>query len=159
MQKLSLLLLVILCLVRCGFDPTDEDSFEVKPTFSSLWDKTFSNCQECHNSFTRDKTLEGGPSMNSKEQFYQQMVSQKAEEFKNWAVISPDCYSVDFIHKGEPEKSLMLASLSEQINSKFLNDFSPCYSSYRIHNLNQVKLSSSEESAIIEWIRLGAENN
>ncbi len=147
--------ILALCLALFGCEATDD---EVKPTYSSLWDNTFSSCGvNCHSPTSSDGT-ENGPDLSSKSSFYANLVGKSVnDDFPAWAgVKSGDCNNIDFIAPGNASGSTVVTSLIESFS---INQTS-CTSSFNLHVVNRATITDSKtQDAVVNWINGGAANN
>ena len=150
---LYLPLVIVLLFVGCA----KED--KVEPTYSSLWDNVFSGCGvSCHSANATDGTQDG-PLLDTKQNFYQNLVGKNTTvDYPNWLKTS-DCNSINYITPGDASQSTlagaMILSISDSLTSKF-----SCNSAYNVHERNKDVITDEDTAkALIQWINEGAANN
>lgn len=128
------------------------------PTYSSLWNSTFSSCGvNCHSPTAADGT-ENGPDLSSKASFYANLVGKNVDnDYPAWATVKAgNCNSINFITPGNASQSTVVTSL---IESYAINQTS-CTSSFNLHAVNNTTISDkATQDALIAWINDGAKNN
>ena len=144
-------------LALAGCSDSSDDS-NITPTYSSLWDSTFSSCGvNCHSPSAADGT-ENGPDLSSKGSFYANLIGKTVnKDYPDWAAVkNGDCNDIPFIQPGDAAGSTVVTSL---IESYSVNQTS-CTSSYNLHVVEHVEITDSEiQNALVDWITEGAANN
>lgn len=146
-------LVIVLLFVGCA----KED--KVEPTYSSLWDNVFSGCGvSCHSVNSTDGT-QSGPILDSKQNFYQNLVGKNtAADYPNW-IKTGDCDSINYITPGNANQSTLAGALILSV-SDALKSSSSCDSAYNIHSVtNDVISDEDTANALIQWINDGAAND
>lgn len=139
--KFSLLLLLTCCgdLLKTK---------KIDPTYDSLWTNVFHNCGSCHDGSGPNA---GGPDVTSKDKFYAAYVGKAPGA--NW--LNSNCKDIMIIATGNPDQSLLLASLDKSYHEKLVE----CQSRYEAHNEAKVTLKDEEVTALVQWIKDGAKKS
>ncbi|HFD86354.1 MAG TPA: hypothetical protein ENJ35_01610 [Gammaproteobacteria bacterium] len=148
------LLALVLGLAGCA----DDTSGTSEPTYTSLWNSTFSSCGvNCHAPGVSDGT-ENGPDLRTKAGFYANLVGKNVNnDYPAWASFkSGNCNNIDFITPGDAARSTVVTSLVESFS---INQTS-CTSSFNLHAVNKITISDKQTiDALVSWVNAGAPNN
>ncbi len=156
--------LIIICasaLLTTTFWGCAEVADKVEPTFASLWDKSFSGCGlNCHlpSPGVSDGT-QNGPDLSSQEKFYSNLVNKTVnDDYPEWER-GGDCNDVKFIAPGDANQSTVAASLIQSV-SDTLGASDNCATSFNLHEVGKATITNKDiQTALIDWINNGAENN
>ncbi len=149
------LFMFIMVLTLLGCESGDE---EKTPTYTSLWNSTFSSCGvNCHSPTAADGT-DNGPDLSSKSSFYSNLVGKNVDsDYPSWASYKTgNCNNINFITPGDAAQSTVVTSL---IESYSINQTS-CVSSFNLHAVNNTTITDkATQDALVAWINDGAKNN
>lgn len=151
---------VIILLSAIMFGCAEKVEDKVEATFSSLWDYVFDGCGiVCHSIIASDFT-DLGPILTEKTGFYNNLVNKKGMDHTDWSARKTgNCNHVNFITPGDIYQSTMAASLIETISTKLATAES-CLTSYGLHSTLNATITDPEiETALIDWINNGAQDN
>lgn len=139
-------------------DPIPDPVLE--PTLSSLWAEQLSGCAiNCHEPAGE---VADGPDYSTPTLFHAQSVDKTiANDYPAWAAIrTGNCNEVPLIAPGEPDRSLVLASLVQSYADQ-LAAAENCIPAYNLHEVNRLTFAADDPfiQALVTWIERGAAND
>jgi hypothetical protein len=144
-----------LLLTHCDKKSLSPTGSSVSPTFSSLYDNVFSkNCVQCHSPGGSGPTAGVQIDFSSKSQGYSTL--RTATVAGDSGVLNGNCTTVSIISAGNPNSSYLLATLSTDYNH---SDFGKTGCLPYSPSTHGATVSSSELSAMVQWINNGAAND
>ena len=152
--QLTLCSATALMIAGCG-DTTSEDT---EVTFSDIWPRLEAEgCDLCHSPGGSESN---GPDLSKQSQFVSDLVGKGAADYPNWAVTGTCSSKLSYITAGDSTKSTLMAALSKADSDAMEAKYN-CFSSYNIHNINNVTIEkgSALYNELVSWIDAGAKNN